>query len=160
MYDVDGNGTLDKEEPAEESYLLSKLDTENVEYEDTQELGNLFTNKQEADHDELRSNVTQYNLRNHPKRNVRLNSMRFDDKMVLKSILKPGYTYYCPTVDDLLLLDSSQVIATKKAIKLHKLENKENFAIKNPNLEDILFFKFKNGYGYQIILARKKSHLV
>ena len=71
--------------------------------------------------------------------------MRFDDKKVLKSILKPGYTYYCPTVDDLLLLDSSQVIATKKAIKLHKLENEENFVIKNPNLEEILFFKFKNG---------------
>ena len=48
------NATVDKEEPADESYLLSKLDTENVEYEDNQELGNLFTNKQEADHDELR----------------------------------------------------------------------------------------------------------
>ena len=71
--------------------------------------------------------------------------MRLDVKKVLKSILKPGYTYYCPTVDDLLLLDSSQVIATKKAIKLHKLENKEHFSIKNPNLEEILFFKFKNG---------------
>ena len=71
--------------------------------------------------------------------------MRLDNKIILKSILKSGYTYYYPTVDDLLLLDSSQVVATKKAIKLHKLENEENFAIKNPNLEEILFFKFKNG---------------
>ena len=139
------NATVDKEEPTEESYLLSKLDTENVEHEDNQEIGNLFTNKQENFLDEQRSNITQYNLRSHPKRNVRLNSMRLDNKIILKSILKSGYTYYYPTVDDLLLLDSNQVVATKKAIKLHKLENEENFAIKYPNLEEILFFKFKNG---------------
>ena len=35
--------TVDKEGPANEDYLLSKLDTENVEHEDTQEVGNLFT---------------------------------------------------------------------------------------------------------------------
>ena len=119
------DATVDKKEPAEESYLLFKLDTENVEHDDTQELGNLFTNKQEAFHDELRSNITQYNLRSNPKRNVRLNSMRLDNKIILKSILKSGYTYYYPTVDDLLLLDSSQVVAMKKAIKLHKLENEK-----------------------------------
>ena len=57
------NATVDKEEPAEESYLLSKLDTENVEHENNQELGNLFTSKQETFPDALRSNITQYNLR-------------------------------------------------------------------------------------------------
>ena len=136
---------VDKEGPADEEYLLSKLDTENVEHKNTQEVGNLFSNKQEAFNDEQRSNISKYNLRSHPKPNVRLNSMRLDNQINLKSILKSGYTYYYLTVDDLLLLDSSQVRATKKAIKLHRLENEENFAIKYPNLEEILFFKFKNG---------------
>ena len=139
------NSTVDKEEPAEESYLLSKLDTENVEHENDQELGNLFKSKQETFPDEMRSNVTQYNLRNHPKRNVKLNSMKIDNKLNLKSILKSGYVKHYPTIDGLLLLDLQQVIAIKKAIKIHKLENEETFAIKNPNLEEILYFKFKNG---------------
>ena len=71
--------------------------------------------------------------------------MKLDNQINLKGILKSGYTYYYPTVDDLLLLDSSQVRATKKAIRLHKSENAESFAIKHPNLEEILFFRFKNG---------------
>ena len=65
------NSAKDQEEPAEESFLLSELDTENVEHENDQELGNLFTSKQETFPDALRSNITQYNLRNHPKRNVK-----------------------------------------------------------------------------------------
>ena len=139
------NSTKDQEEPDEESFLLSGLDTENVEHENNQELGNMFTSKQETFPDAMRSNITQYNLRNHPKRNVKLNSLKIDNKLNLKSILKSGYVKHYPTIDDLLLLDSRQVIAIKKAIKLHKLENKETFAIKNPNLEEILYFKFKNG---------------
>ena len=117
----------------------------------------MFTNKQEAFNDVQRSDISRYNLRNNPQPNVRLNSMKLDNQINLKGILKSGYTYYYPTVDDLLLLDSSQVRATKKAIKLHKLENVETFAIKYPNLEEILFFKFKNGIS--TLLANYKRWL-
>ena len=137
--------TEDKKGPTDEEFLLSQLDTENVEHENTAEVGNLFSNKPEVLNEIQRSNISRYNLRRSPRPSVRLNSLKLDNQIILKSILKPGYTYYYPTIDDLLLLDTCQVRATKKAIRLHKSENAESFAIRNPNLEEILFFRFKNG---------------
>ena len=139
------NSAKEQEEPDEESFLMSELDTESVAHENNQELGNMFTNRQDISPDAQRSIISKYNLRDKPKRSVRLNSIKIDNKLNLKSILKSGYVKHFPTIDDLLLLDSQQVIAIKKAIKLHKLENLENFAIQNPNLEEILYFKFRNG---------------
>ena len=108
-------------------------------------MGSLFSNQPEILNEIQRSNISRYNLRRSPRPSVRLTSIKLDSQTVLKSILKPGYRFYYTTIDDLLILDACQVRAIKKAIRLHKSENAESFAVKHPNLEEILFFRFKNG---------------
>ena len=58
--------TEDKKGPTDEEFLLSKLDTENVEHENTAEVGNLFSNKPEVLNEIQRSNISRYNLRRSP----------------------------------------------------------------------------------------------
>ena len=145
LLDTHEDTAKEHKESCKEDFLMSELDTESVVHENNQELGNMFTNQQEISSDAHRSNISNYNLRNKPKRSVRLNSIKINDKIDSKSILKTKYVKKFPTIDDLLLLDSQQIIAIKKAIKLHKMENQENFARQNPNLEEILHFKFRNG---------------
>ena len=48
-----------------------------------------------------------------------------------------------PTVDDLVMLESGQIKAIKRAIRLHKQLNFIDFKHKNYNLQEILDFQFK-----------------
>ena len=84
-------------------------------------------------------------MRRSPRPSVRLNSTKLESPPDIKSILKPGYRFYHVTIDDLLILDICQIKAIKKAIRLHKSEDSASFAVKHPNLEEILVFQFKNG---------------
>ena len=105
----------DKKCPSDEEFLLTKLDTENVEQDITDEVGSLFSNQPEILNEVQRSNNSRYNLRRSPRPSVRLNSTKLESPPDIKSILKP--------IDDLLILDNSQIRAIKKAIRLHKSED-------------------------------------
>ena len=127
--------------PADEEILLSQLDTENAA-QDNSPVGNLFSIKPEIPNAPERSN-SRYNLRQSPRPSIRLHSIKSPPD--LKGILRPGYRPYHVTIDDLLILDVSQVRAFKQAVRLHKRLYSASFAIDHPNLEEILSFHFKNG---------------
>ena len=135
----------DKKCPSDEEFLLTQLDTENVEQNISDEVGSLFSNQPEILNEVQRSNNSRYNLRRSPRPSVRLNSTKLESPPDIKSILKPGYRFYHVTIDDLLILDNCQIKAIKKAIRLHKSEDSASFAVKHHNLEEILDFQFKNG---------------
>ena len=59
--------------------------------------------------------------------------------------MKSGKVQNVPTIDDLILLDGNQIKAIKKAILQHKWENSKSFDRNQPNLQEILKFKFRNG---------------
>ena len=128
--------------PADEEILLNQLDTENAERNNSDEASNLFSVNPDIQNATQRSN-SKYNLRQAPRPSIRLHSTKSPPD--LQGILKPGYRPYHVTIDDLLILDDSQVRAFKKAVRLNKRLYSASFAVYHPNLEEILSFQFKNG---------------
>ena len=127
--------------PADEEMLLSELDTESAQ-QNNSAVGNLFSIKPKIPNAPERSN-SRYNLRQSPRPSIRLHSIKSPPD--LKGILRSGYRPYHVTIDDLLILDEAQVKAFKQAVRLHKRLHSASFNIDHPNLEAILNFRFKNG---------------
>ena len=88
----------DKKCPSDEEFLLTKLDTENVEQDITDEVGSLFSNQPAISNEVHRSNNSGYNLRRSPRPSVRLHSIKLDSPPDIKSILKPGYRFHHVTI--------------------------------------------------------------
>lgn len=129
----------------EDETLLEKLNTESgIESENNSEMGNIFSYQQNAidqttEQQGERSKISQYNLRDRPKKSFKASQIK-----IVKGILLSKNVTNHPTIDDLILLDKAQVRAIKKPIIHHKNQNLKDFHIKNYNLEEKINFDFKN----------------